>query len=217
MKKGNLLRVDRWDSGSAVDFNFQGEAQRKFMDALSSVKGVLFACAGAESTESGSGGLLLQILENPEVPTSSDYTRIFQGEGGSIFMAEGAVSETDYAVIFQDELPSVLKAPNILRIVSTDVDEDLEENFNRWYDEEHLPYLQTVDGVLTTMRGVKIKGTGQKYMALYFHENIHIQKTEAYQSSVKTKWAGEILPRTKNASSYNYEILHSQFGKVQQP
>ena len=39
-----------------------------------------------------------------------------------------------------------------LLMVFTDVPEDVEEEFNRWYDEEHIPERLSIPGVLSAAR-----------------------------------------------------------------
>ena len=50
-----------------------------------------------------------------------------------------------------------------LLMVWTDIDEEHEAEFNRWYDEEHLTRLLTVPGFLGAGRYVALKG-GPKYL-----------------------------------------------------
>ena len=63
----------------------------------------------------------------------------------------------------------------ILLIVQTDVAPEMEEEFNRWYDEEHIPRLLGVPGVIMAKRGLNT-GNGQKYIAIYEHLNIRSSK-----------------------------------------
>ena len=45
---------------------------------------------------------------------------------------------------------------HILLIVRTDVAPEMEEEFNRWYNEEHIPLLLRVPGVLWAKRAVNV-------------------------------------------------------------
>jgi vacuolar-type H+-ATPase subunit F/Vma7 len=40
----------------------------------------------------------------------------------------------------------------ILLIVQTDIESEMEEEFTRWYDEEHIPRLLNVPGVIMARR-----------------------------------------------------------------
>jgi GrpB-like predicted nucleotidyltransferase (UPF0157 family) len=95
---------------------------------------------------------------------------------------------------------------HILLIVRTDVSPEMEEEFNRWYDEEHIPRLLRVPGVLWAKRGVNA-GKGQKYIAVYEHESAEVQKTAAYRDALETDWTHKIRPHLRNFERETYELL----------
>ena len=80
---------------------------------------------------------------------------------------------------------------HILLIVRIDVEPEMEEEFNRWYNEEHIPTLLKVPGVLWGKRAINT-GPGPKYIAVYEHENIEVQRSEAYQKAAQTEWTRRI-------------------------
>ncbi len=53
-----------------------------------------------------------------------------------------------------------------LLMVYADVPAEREEEFNRWYNEEHIPERRSIPGVLDAARSVAVKG-GPKYLACY--------------------------------------------------
>lgn len=89
------------------------------------------------------------------------------------------------------------KEPRIILIVQMDIAPEMEEEFNRWYEEEHIPLLLQVPGVLSARRGVSNEGS-PKYIAIYEHENINVQKSSAYQRAIETEWSRRIRPHFKN-------------------
>lgn len=95
---------------------------------------------------------------------------------------------------------------HILLIVRTDVAPEMEEEFNRWYNEEHIPGLLKVPGVLRAKRGVNT-GKGQKYIAVYEHENADVQKTPAYRKVVETEWTRRMRPHFRNFEREMYELF----------
>lgn len=95
---------------------------------------------------------------------------------------------------------------HIIVIVRTDVTPEMEEEFNRWYNEEHLPLLLNVPGVLSGKRAVNT-GSGLKYIAVYEHEHLDVQKTPAYQAVLQTEWAQKIRPHMLNLTREVYEAL----------
>jgi hypothetical protein len=44
------------------------------------------------------------------------------------------------------------KSGTVILLVRVDVDPDIEEEFNRWYDTDHIPSLLKVPGVLDAKR-----------------------------------------------------------------
>jgi hypothetical protein len=98
---------------------------------------------------------------------------------------------------------------HILLIVRIDVEPQMEEEFNRWYDQEHVPNLLKVPGVISAARGVNT-GPGPKYIALYEHENIEVQHTAAYNEAVHTEWTGRIAPHFVKVERDVYELLYKK-------
>lgn len=81
-----------------------------------------------------------------------------------------------------------------LHIVRVDIDPEVEEAFNRWYDEVHLPTLLGCPGWLSARRFVAMDG-GPKYAAVY-----EISGPEAYESPefLRVKGFAEFTPHVRN-------------------
>src|SRR5204863_6221748 len=58
-------------------------------------------------------------------------------------------------------------------------DERYEEEFNAWYNSEHLPELLGLPGVLDGARYMAVKG-GPKYLAMYELESVEVMKTPEF-------------------------------------
>jgi hypothetical protein len=65
-----------------------------------------------------------------------------------------------------------------------DVDPEHEEEFNRWYDEEHIKHLLSVPGFLNGGRYVALKG-GPKYLAMYELEDHNVLRSAAFLDEVR--------------------------------
>jgi GrpB-like predicted nucleotidyltransferase (UPF0157 family) len=98
------------------------------------------------------------------------------------------------------------QSKHILLIVRTDVVPEMEEEFNCWYTEEHIPRLLQVPGVLWAKRGTRT-GDGQKYIAVYEHESREVQKTAAYREALETDWTHKIRQYFRNVAREIYELL----------
>jgi len=69
-------------------------------------------------------------------------------------------------------------------LTSMDIEPAHAEEFNRWYDEEHLPRLLEVPGFLSAGRYVAVKGA-PKYLAMYELEDHNVLRSTAYLDTVK--------------------------------
>src|SRR3954462_173097 len=84
-----------------------------------------------------------------------------------------------------------------LLMVWTDIDEQYEAEFNRWYDEEHIGRLLGVPGFLGAGRYAALKG-GPKYLAIYELEDHNVLRSAAYLDTVKYQPSPE---RSKTGTS----------------
>ena len=80
-------------------------------------------------------------------------------------------------------------------LVYTDIDPKYEEEFNAWYDTEHLRDLLSLPGFLDAARYVAEKG-GPKYLASYELTNTDALKSAEFQKyrANPTPWSRRISP-----------------------
>ncbi|HEY3067144.1 MAG TPA: hypothetical protein VGL09_15230 [Methylomirabilota bacterium] len=67
-----------------------------------------------------------------------------------------------------------------LLMVWADVPADKEKDFNRWYNDEHLPERLAIPGFLSGARYEAVKG-GPKHLAVYELENVGVLESDAYR------------------------------------
>ena len=67
------------------------------------------------------------------------------------------------------------------------VDPAKEEEFNAWYNTEHIPELLSIPGVLDAARYVAVKG-GPKYLAAYELESVDVVQTPEFKDRPRTPW-----------------------------
>lgn len=72
-----------------------------------------------------------------------------------------------------------------------DVPPPHEAEFNRWYDEEHIPRLAQVPGVLCARR-FRTSSGGPRYIALYDLADGSVLQHPAWQAATRTDWAKRI-------------------------
>ncbi len=78
-------------------------------------------------------------------------------------------------------------------MVYTDVNPKHEEEFNAWYNTEHLPELLAVPGILTAARYEATKG-GPKYLAVYELEGVEVLQTPEFKNRPRTPWGQRVSP-----------------------
>ena len=85
-----------------------------------------------------------------------------------------------------------------LHMVWCDVPADMEDDFNRWYNEEHIAELLARPGVLSAARYEAISGS-PKYLACYEMANPEVRDSAEYQGHLKgpTEWTKRVDLQTR--------------------
>jgi hypothetical protein len=100
-------------------------------------------------------------------------------------------------------------------LVYTDVDSEHEEEFNRWYDEIHLPDILAVEG-FTAARRYRLSGPaprGQepasRYLAIYEidTDDTHEAMKKLGEASAGLRDAGRMSPHLKIGSAATYVAI----------
>lgn len=89
-------------------------------------------------------------------------------------------------------------APSLL-LVWTDVDPLHEDDFNRWYDEEHVVERVAVPGIYAGSR-YRARGSGRRYLGLYWAEHLDVFRSCAYRRAFQyqSDWSIANLERMRN-------------------
>ena len=86
------------------------------------------------------------------------------------------------------------KLESCLHIVRVDIDPALEDAFNAWYEQVHIPALLRCPGWLSARRYVSLDG-GPKYVAVYEVAGSWVYETPEFH---KAKGFMEFEPHVKN-------------------
>src|SRR6267378_5670649 len=78
-------------------------------------------------------------------------------------------------------------------MVYVDIDAQHVEEFNEWYNKEHLPELLSVPGILSAARYEAVKGSPQ-YLACYELESVAVMQTPAFTNRPRTPWGQKVSP-----------------------
>ena len=86
--------------------------------------------------------------------------------------------------------PGTLASPDTaggVILVSMNVDPAHEDEFNDWYNMEHIPHFNRLPGVIAARRFRAIEGE-PRYVALYHVETTDIYATPAWMAANETPW-----------------------------
>ena len=87
-----------------------------------------------------------------------------------------------------------------LLLNAMNVTPDAEDDFNTWYDQEHLPALAAVPGTLAARRyrsGEDAEGT-HRYVAIYHLASPDVTRSEAWKAAVETPWTDQVRPHFRD-------------------
>ena len=112
-----------------------------------------------------------------------------------------------YPEIAVDKLQGKGSPHKYLLLVRMDVEEGWEEEFRRWYNEEHVKNLLTVPGFLSGARYESIEGT-PRFMAIYEIETPEIFKTETYLKARETEWTLRMRSHFGDNTRNVYQLFH---------
>jgi len=89
-------------------------------------------------------------------------------------------------------------APGVL-LVLNDVASEFEEEFNRWYQQQHVPERLAVPGFRSARR-YRAVDSGPAYMAVYECDSIEVFTSKAYQERLAnpTDWTRKVMPGFRN-------------------
>ena len=96
-----------------------------------------------------------------------------------------------------------------LLAVWTDIESAVEEEFNVWYNTEHIPQLLGLPGFLSARRDRAVVGK-PKYVTLYSLEDPSALKTQAFrdvQGKNRTPWSARMIPYFRNMESGLYRQI----------
>ena len=84
-----------------------------------------------------------------------------------------------------------------LLLVSMNVAPEHENEFNEWYNIEHIPALGSVPGTLSARR---YRGTGatQRYAALYHFAGPDVIRSAAWKTAANTPWTEKLRPHFRD-------------------
>ena len=95
-----------------------------------------------------------------------------------------------------DALAPVEQAAALL-LIAMNAAPEAENEFNEWYNTEHLPQLGSVPGVLAARR-YRGAGATQRYAAIYHLANPDVPNSAAWKSAANTPWTERMRPHFRD-------------------
>lgn len=90
------------------------------------------------------------------------------------------------------EQPAAHDAPVAILVVQVDIDPAREDEFNRWYDEEHVPEKRATPGFRSARR-FRHFTEPHRYLAIYEVDNGELVTSPAYMSQPVSDWSASIM------------------------
>jgi hypothetical protein len=92
-------------------------------------------------------------------------------------------------------------APQGLLLVAMNVEPAMEDEFDRWYTEEHVPALFALPGVVDARR-YRARAGDQKHIAIYHLAEPEVQASDAWKKAIDTPWGSRVRPHTRDRVRY---------------
>ena len=164
------------------------------------------ACERWIGADNGKLSVATYELDNGDVLKSAAYNAIGNHAGGGANLSVWSKRVTARVKIpmrFEGEeiLAAGFVAPkdaSALLLNAMSVAPEHENEFNEWYNAEHIPALAAVPGTLCVRR---YRGTGaaaQRYLALYYLMSTEIPNSTAWKAAANTSWTERMRPHFRN-------------------
>ena len=106
-------------------------------------------------------------------------------------------------------------------IVHTDIPDHIVDEYNAWYDKEHLPRCAGIPGVLRARRYMATAGN-PKYLTAYELSGPNVWESPAALAARKTPWTEKMRSLFSNTRRVLYKLVapsvtHQQAIKMQRP
>ena len=100
------------------------------------------------------------------------------------------------------------KKGTALLLVWADIPAEKEEDFNRWYNEEHIAELLSIPGVLNAARYEAVK-SGPKHLACYELESPAVADSGPFKNRPRTEWGNRVSPSIIGSNYINniYQMI----------
>ena len=205
--QGPFLVVTRITVPSGKDMELDGYIQGELFAALLAIPGA--ARVMSLRLVKGDGPPQVVIWETERWQTSVEraYDLVTRPDR-AIASTFAGQPRTVYRETARFRQPQVVEEERrYLLLVQMDIPPEFEDEFNNWYDSEHIPMLMQVPGWTSSRRYILINGDAPKYMTLYELEGPWALARPEHEMTHRTEWYKSVRPHFKNFSSLLYEQI----------
>jgi hypothetical protein len=139
-------------------------------------------------------GVATYDLRSADLLSGPDY-RAIAGDNLSVWSKRLAAKYKRLLRCEGDQInPGNLAAPagaGGLLVNAMNVAPEHEADFNAWYDEEHLPALSRVPGVIMARR-FRSRAGSHKYLAVYHLQSPDVVSTQAWKDAATSPWTARV-------------------------
>lgn len=206
LESGNILWLVYVDVVTEKEADFNRWYDTEHEPLLREVEGVIWTYKGIDLSGEGQKYLSLYVHKNVDVRSSSEYKAVSQTEWSKVLRPFVKNFEArNYKTVLTGPIPTNLKKGNIIRTVQFNVRPDREDMFNRWFDKEYIPLIKKVTGVIAVWQAVNLTEIGQKYLTVYFLDNIGVQERIDLEVTPQKGRTESIIPYLSDIVEKNYE------------
>jgi hypothetical protein len=197
MGKGILIAA--MNIGNAAEDEFHDWYDTEHLPERQRVRGFLL-CQRWIGTDDRKVSVATYDLDTVSVLQGPEY-RAIGGENLSPW-SKRVTSRVERLMRFEGDqiLPGDALPPDNaggLLLNAMNVEPAAEAEFNDWYDNEHIPALATVPGVLCARR-FSATSANRRYVALYHLVSPDVQATPAWKNAADTEWTRKLRPHFRD-------------------
>ncbi|MBW2608860.1 MAG: hypothetical protein JRC68_00755 [Deltaproteobacteria bacterium] len=206
LEPGNVLWFVYVDVDTEKEADFNRWYDTEHEPLLRKVEGVIWNYNSINLSE-GQKYLSLYVHKNIDVRSSSEYKAVSQTEWSKEIRPFVKNFEArNYKSVLTGPIPTNLKKGDIIRTVQVNVRPDHDEMINNLFDKEYIPLIKQVKGVIAVWQAVNLSEMGQKYITIYFLENIDVQKSISLEFISQKGSIESITPYLSDIFAKNYEV-----------
>jgi hypothetical protein len=119
------------------------------------------------------------------------------------------LKEARYQLVISEYMEAAMTTPQGLLQIMPDVAPEFEDEFNQWYEQEHLAERMAIPGFIKARRFRALEGS-PKYLALYDLASPDVLNCKAYRHLVgegRTPWSRRLNLQFKNLSRNVYVAI----------